>query len=176
MIEILTALIGTTGILAGTWLGAHLNRKSAYQTALQLAEIERRKYSQDRLWDAKKDAYSLTIARLNVLWKNVATMVEHAWGEGSDPERYFNDPIFNEHDILRWDSFRSLKSLVDDNTLIFSDNFLNLFKEWESHFFMYNEEEYPETIIKIHDDAIRRFHSQFIKLAKFEITPDSAIS
>lgn len=169
--EILTALIGTFSGLGGTWLGAYLNRKSAYQTALQLVEIEQHKYTQDRLWDAKKEAYTQVIVSLNAMRKTAATMEDYAWGETAEPDRYFSNPLYKEHTDEFWASFRAVKALFENNALIFSEEFLTLHDNWERELLMYDEDEEPYMFIKVHHDAMSRFHRQFVELAKSEISP-----
>jgi hypothetical protein len=176
--QIVVALIGTSGGLmglAGTWLGAHLNQKSSLQTALQLAEVERHKYARDRLWDARKGAYTTIIADLNFIYKTTDRIHDGFYGEMAEPERFFNDDSFSKLRDELWERFRSLNTTFEDSSLILSDSFKTLFQEWKSDFFNTDENDIPPEHYLQYYNSISRYLPRIVEGAKAEIAPPGGI-
>ncbi|HKY53336.1 MAG TPA: hypothetical protein VJM08_03480 [Anaerolineales bacterium] len=168
--DLLVALIGTGGTLAGTFLGAYLNRKSALQTAIQLAEIDRHKYAQDRLWDARKEAYTAIVAGLTALDKIVDGMYDGFFNGPNDPEDYFQSSSFNEDNEKLWDRYRAIKELYDNGVLILSDAFKVKFGEWQQDFFYYDENDIPPVVTQAHRTAMGKHLHEFVEIAKGELS------
>ncbi|SEI99463.1 hypothetical protein SAMN05518849_102126 [Sphingobium sp. AP50] len=169
--QILTALIGTLSGLGGTWLGAYLNRKSAYQTAIQLADVERHKYAQGRLWDAKKEAYTLIIGELNVMRK-LTQRINDGFTDGEmHEEEYFQSASFHKDNNELWNRYRQLQTTFDNNSLILSDRFKEQFSEWMKDLFYCDEDDIPPILADVHWNAMRKHVPLFVEVAKDEIAP-----
>lgn len=178
--QVVVALIGTSGGLmglAGTWLGAHLNQKSGLQTALQLADVERQKYAHDRLWDARKEAYTAIIVSLNAIYKTADRLYDGFFAEGADGERFFGDESYSRLNIELWERYRSLNTEFEDSTLILSDSFKTLFSEWQSDFCNTDENDIPPEHARQYYRSIYNYLPKIVKAAKAEIAPlDGAIA
>ncbi|MBB3881176.1 hypothetical protein [Sphingomonas pseudosanguinis] len=74
-------LLTLAGTLGGTFLGSWLQRRSALKTAKDMIQIERHKYTQDRLWDVRKEAYTSIIAGLRATAK-AANVVNDGFNDG----------------------------------------------------------------------------------------------
>ncbi|UZW57549.1 hypothetical protein NUH86_18375 [Sphingobium sp. JS3065] len=172
--DLVAALIGTGGTLivgfGGVWFGAYLNRKSALQTAIQLAEIDRHKYAQDRLWDARKDAYTAIVSGLTALDKSVDKMYDGFFNGPNDPEDYFQSSSFNEENDELWKRYRATKELYDNSVLILSDAFKVKFGEWQQDFFHYDENDIPPEVTRAHRTAMGKHLHQFVEIAKGELS------
>ena len=173
--DLIAALIGTGGTLivgfGGVWFGAYLNRKSALQTAIQLAEIDRHKYAQDRLWDAKKEAYTAMIVELTALDKAVDRMYAGFTDLEISPENYFQSPSFNEDNNHMWAKYQAAKELFDNSILILSDAFKVRFGQWQQDFFYYdNEHDIPPDVTKAHRTAMGKHLHEFVEIAKGELS------
>lgn len=166
--QIVTALVSLAGTLGGTWLGARLNSRSSAQTALQLAEVERHKYKHDRLWDARKEAYTLMIVEFNAMNRTADRMYDWFFGELAEPERYFESPQYHTDSVELWSAYRKAKALLQSNTLVISEKFADLFREWERHF-MVGEDADPPQRSDSEREAMATYLPKFIELAKSEI-------
>lgn len=174
--EILVSLIGIGGLLAGTWLGAYLNRKGSLQTALHQAEVERQKYAHDRLWDARKEAYTAIIIALNAIYKVADKLYDGFFAEGSDGERFYGHDEFGKLSSELWEKFRSLNAQFEDSTLILSDSFKALFSEWRNDFLDSDENDIPPEQYRQHYASIRNYLPKIVEAAKAEIAPSTGIT
>lgn len=174
--QIIVALSGSLTALAGTWLGARLNQRGGLQTALQLADVERQKYAQDRLWDARKEAYTAIVISLNSLYKTADNIHDGFFGECAEPERFFNDESFSKLSSEFWERYRSLSAEFGDATLILSDSFKTLFGEWRADFASSDENDLPPEHFEQYYKSIGRYLPRIIEAAKMEIAPANGAS
>ncbi|CAN5120014.1 hypothetical protein BH10PLA2_BH10PLA2_00290 [soil metagenome] len=168
--QIVTAIISTLGALGGTWLGAYLNSRSSEQTALQLAEVERHKYKHDRLWDARKEAYTLIIAELNDLERVAGRIYSRFYGDNAQPEGYFQSEVYDTDTAELWTLFHEVKALGRSNRLILADEFVERISHWERDF-IYDEKESPTERVICYRNAMAKHLPEFIEFAKREIAP-----
>lgn len=169
-IQILATLIGTIGVLAGTWLGAYLNRKGSLNVALQLVAVDRHKYTQDRLWDAQKEAYTTIISDLNIMNRLAAKIYDGFYGEYSDGERYFAVGSYSSDSSEIWERFRLLKSHFENSALIVSDSFSLQFYDWERALLCSDEDDVPPQRAQDVRDAMTDHLPKFVELAKNELS------
>lgn len=166
--QIVTALVGLAGTLGGTWLGAHLNSRSSAQTTLQLAEVEKHKYKQDRLWDARKEAYTLVVVEFNAMNRAADRMYDWFFGQYADPEHYFQSAQYDKDSEELWSAFRRAKALVHSNALVISAEFERLYGEWEGKFLLGEDGDPPERA-DYRRGAMAKYLPKLVELAKAEI-------
>jgi len=167
--EILVAAISTGGVLGGTWLGAFLNRRSALDTAKQLAEVEQHKYAQSRLWDAKKEAFTQVIVELHTVDRMVDQVFNNLFDPETDPMYYLEAEESTKDGILLWQYRCKADDFVKNNSLILPDLFQAAFKAWLSDFENYDEESEPQFVVMVQKKAMDRHKPILIKLAKDDL-------
>lgn len=167
--EILIALISTGGTLGGTWLGAFLNRRSALDTAKQLADVEQHKYAKSRLWDAQKEAYTDIIIQLNAIEKLVGQILNALFDPEVDPSYYLESEQSNNETSTLWQRIWKIEDTVKNNSLILPDLFQASFSAWRADFENYDEEAEPQEVIITQSKAIDKHKPAMIKLARDEL-------
>jgi hypothetical protein len=166
----LLSLLLTGGIgLGGTWLGAYLNRKAAIATAHQLLEVERHKYAQSRLWDAKKDAYTEIVAHLNGVHKDVQYTLDRLFDPDIDPQPYIESKEFNDDATEHWRRISALNATLDNSSLIASEEFKSAFEQWRVDFIAYDIDDDPRRVATVQSDAMNKHKPALIRLAKDEL-------
>lgn len=164
-------LLTLAGTLGGTFLGSWLQRRSALKTAKDMIQIERHKYTQDRLWDVRKEAYTSIIAGLRATAK-AANVVNDGFNDGyMHPEEYFQSDAYGQaiHDL--WDKWRATKEEYERARLLLSDAFVEGFEQIEARLDAVDEDDIPPLIYattrEIFDEAV----SPMLEIAKAEIAP-----
>ena len=116
---VLVALIGVAGILGGTFLGALLNRKTATSTTLMMANIERQRHLNRRIWDTRKESYSLILLKLTEA-KKYADYMDDGYSSGGEihPEEYHASEECRTHQQNKWEAWSECKSEYDKNHLV----------------------------------------------------------
>jgi hypothetical protein len=172
------AIIGTGGVivtvagtLAGTVIGSRLNQSSALKTARDMLQIDRHKYTQDRLWDVRKEAYTSIIAGLRATAK-AANVVNDGFHDGyMDPEEYYQSDAFGHASRDLWDKWRATKDEYERARLLLSDAFVEGFEQIEARLDAVDDEGIPPMIYattrEIFDEAV----TPMLEIAKAEIAP-----
>lgn len=172
--EVVVALVGggfgLAGTIGGTLLGMYVNGKSAVRTALQLADVERHKHAQSRIWDAKKDAYTDIIVQLNVIDKSIEQTMDILFDPDVDPSHYLDSEECRKDNALLWQRIWKLDDTVSNNSLILSDPFQRLYADWKREFSLFDGETDPREGAMIQSKAIDEHKSIFIQMAKDELT------
>ena len=121
--EIIAVLIGGVFALCGTFLGAALNKRATLSTAHELANIERLKYTQDRIWDARKDCYNEVLSHLESA-AQAAQRMNDGYNDGQMSAHAYDSSKARTRDSkATWESWRSCKTVVENNRLSISDDF-----------------------------------------------------
>lgn len=167
--EIAVAALSTGGALGGTWLGAFLNRRSALETARQLADVEQHKYAQTQLWDAKKDAYTDIIVQLNVIDKSIEQVMDTLFDPDIDPSYYLESEDCGKDNALLWQRIWKLDDTVSNNSLILSDTFQSSYAAWRKDFSRYDGDTDPREVAMIQSKAIDEHKPILIQMAKDEL-------
>lgn len=172
--EVVVALVGggfgLAGTIAGTFLGAWVNRKGSLQAALQLAEVDQQKYARTRLWDARKDAYTAIIVEFNAL-SSLAARINDGFNDVDvNVEDYFYTAEFNRDNKEMWDRYRNLKVMIENQSLILSDRFIEQIGVWEADLFYYDEDDTPPIQANVHHSAMRMHTPLLVEIAKDEVT------
>lgn len=167
--SILIALLAGGFGLAGSWLGAHLNRKSAIATARQLVEVEQHKYAQSRLWDAKKDAYTEMIVEFNAIDRAISSIVDRVFDPDVDPSYYIDSDEHSNDVTAIWQRIWKLNNALDNNSLVVSDEFKKALSDWNIEFVDYREEADPQDVISVQSEATKKYIPVIVKVAKAEL-------
>lgn len=166
---IITTVVAALTGLGGTWLGAYLNRKSAVDTAHKLVEVERHKYAQSRLWDAKKDAYTEIVVQLNAIDRDLSSMESTLFDPDVDPTYYIESEHYSSDASALWRRVGKLNATLSDNSLILSDEFQSAVTDWNIDFADYDEDTQPREVFTVQSEATARHKPVIIKIAKDEL-------
>lgn len=169
--EIVVAAISTGGALGGTWLGAFLNRRSALDTARQLADVEQLKYAQQRLWDERKVAYTELLAAITSM-EQTASALSFGW-HGGDPRGgdFFNEEYHRELLDEFFQKSERLRDQFNDRAIVLSDDLHELHEKWRKAIWnpdIDNEDERQRYLR--YETMMRRFSLRFKELSRKELT------
>lgn len=177
--EILVALIAFSGViitiigtLAGTILGTHLSKKSSVSAAKELAELERIKYTHDRLWDARKDTYAAMLASIASVRRSAQSLYNGYFDDedGLPPEAFCGTPHWGKINTQLWNGWRECQAEFDRGRLIFSDDFIARFETLAGA--VYGEEDdNPPDRASDTVDALNLASDDLLKIARAEIAP-----
>lgn len=175
---VIAALIGAGGVvvtiagtLGGTILGARLNQAGALKTARDMQEIERHKYTQDRLWDARKEAYTAIIAQLRATAK-AAEKIHHRFNDDdADAEGYFQSAQYGPDTHILWETWRGTIAEYEKARLLLSDDFVAGFEQVQTNLDAVDEDGIPpmrsHEVYVVFNGAI----TPMLETAKREIAP-----
>lgn len=167
--EIIVAIVGLAGVLGSVWLGAYLNRRSSLETAIKLAELGQLKYAQDRLWDARKDAYAAIVAHVRATAR-LASIVDHGYNSGElHPEDYHASDASTKEIAALWHQWSEAKAEFENARLLVSDNFVTRFEKLEEDLTAVDRDDLPPNI---YSDGAAIFNAAvqpMVDLARFEI-------
>lgn len=168
---ILAALISIAGALGGTYLGMRLNRSSAVKTALDLADVERHKYTQDRLWDHRKDSYTSIIAGLRATAR-LAKVVDDGYNDGEmHPEEYHGSEGSTKQINELWEKWRETKADYENARLLLSDAFVIRFEQLENDLDAVDHDDIPPAVYSACEKVFRDAVPALLEIAKGEIAP-----
>lgn len=172
------ALIGVGGVvltiagtLGGTYLGTVLNHASAVKTARELQDLERHKYTQDRLWDARKEAYSAIIAGLRKTEK-ASRLVDEGFNSGeADPEEYFHSDVSTKQIHILWSHWQETQTEYDNARLLVSDEFIAAFEKLHVELDALDEDDIPPLLYRKVANVFTEALPDILATAKNEIVP-----
>ena len=167
---IITVLVGGFFALAGTFLGSWLNNR----TALQISELEHKKNTAERLWDARKSAYGRILASLKDAKEN-ADAIDYG----------FNSSDFGTHAYFECDQFRKrsqacdrawelCRMSFDENEAILSEVFAARFNDLVKCLASIDPNMLPPEIASQQAGCFANAHSELLPLAKRELQPTTA--
>lgn len=166
---VLVALIGVAGILGGTFLVALLNRKTATSTTLMMAKIESQRYLDRRIWDTRKESYSLILLKLTEARKYADYMNDGYSSDGEiHPEAYHASEDRKKHQQHKWTAWSECKSEFDKNHLVLSADFVTAFQELVDDLATISEHDMLPDIALRQAEYFRKAHSRLLRLAKDE--------
>ena len=166
---VLVALISVAGILGGTYLGALLNRKTTTSTALMMAKIESQRHLDRRLWDTRKESYSLILLKLTEARKYADYMDDGYSSDGElHPEVYHASEEREKHQRRNWAAWSECKSEFDKNHLVLSADFVIAFQELVDDLATISEHDMLPYIAPRQAEYFRNAHTRLLQLAKDE--------
>lgn len=178
-IELLVALVGggfaLIGTLGGAFLGAYLNRRSAVETAREMAEIERFKYTQDRIWDFRKESYTTILASLKEASLNADRVNEGYHDEQSHPEIYHASDAHKTFAQASWESWSKSKEAFEKGRLTLSNDFVEAFGAIADHLSAVSENDLPPEQAWREAEAFRNGHRRLLGIALNEIAPNKPL-
>lgn len=163
------ALIGMVGILGATYLGALLNRKTATSTALMMANIERQKHLDRKIWDTRKESYSLILIRLSEASK-YANHMDDGYSSGGDihPEEYHSSEECRTHEQRKSAAWSECKAEFDKNHLVLSADFVTAFQDLVDDLATISEHDMLPYVAPKQAEYFRNGHSRLLQIAKEE--------
>ncbi len=167
--DLVGVLLGGGFGLAGAWLGTYMNQRSAIQTARQLVDVERHKFAQTRLWEAKKEAFTQIISELNGLQISVESIAEILFDHEVDPSPYIQSSDYSAAFGNLWKIVVKIDRMIDDNSLILPDEFQGEYAAWRGDFFNYNEDTSEREISITQSKALSSFKPKLVIIAKNEL-------
>lgn len=172
-IDIVVVLIGGGFALLGTILGAYLNKRTALSTAKELAEIERFKYTQDRIWDFRKEAYTEILAHLKEA-SNYAERVRDGYhDEQMHPEAYHGSDRRPKDEAAAWDAWTRCKTAFVANRLTLSEDFTAEFQSLRDALGAIDEHDLPPDIAWAEAECYSAAYPKLLNIALAEIAPSS---
>ncbi len=158
--------------LVGTILGAYLNSRSAVSTARELVEIDRFKYTQDRIWDFRKDAYTAILAQLGEASVHYQRTSD-GYNDGyHHPETYHGSEARQKDRAAAWRAWSDCKSDFDNNRLTLSDEFVAEFQNLQTALKQIDENDLPPDIAWAEANCFSAAYQKLLEIAKNEITPN----
>lgn len=174
-IELLVALVGGGMALIGTILGAYLNQRSAVNTAREMAEIERFKYTQDRIWDFRKESYTAILASLKEASLNADRVNEGYHDEQSHPEIYHASDACKTLVQASWEAWSRSKEAFEKGRLTLSNDFVEGFGAIADDLSAVSEHDLPPEQAWKEAEAFRNGHRRLLVIALNEIAPNKPL-
>jgi len=171
--EIIAVLIGGGFALLGTYLGAYLNKRATLSTAKEMAEIERFKYTQDRIWDFRKESYTAILAHLRRATDHADKVFAGYCDEQYHPEEYFASEGRRKDEDATWAAWADCKKLFEDSRLTISDDFAKQFQLLRHSFRVISEHDLPPESAQKAQDIFNAFYPKLLQIAQNEIAPTS---
>ncbi|WIA55185.1 hypothetical protein N6H05_19445 [Sphingobium sp. WTD-1] len=170
--EIAVAAISVGGALGGIWYGSFLNRRSALDTARQLADLDHHKFAQQRLWEERKSAYERIFAQISIMHGAASLMTYYLFGNDTDPpERYMASDLHKQHEKDFHDAFQNVHVLMKTHALILSDDFTNLHEEWKRELWKGDIDEIEEYQSYMNfDQVMTKYLALFKEIGRREIS------
>ncbi|WP_170573532.1 hypothetical protein [Ruegeria atlantica] len=169
--EVLVVLISGGMALFGTYLGAYLNRRSAISTAREMVEIERFKYTQDRIWDFRKEAYTAILARLKEALVHSQKVSDGYHDEHHHPEAYHGSEARQKDDAAAWKAWADCKAEFENSRLTLSDEFVDEFASLVNALKHIDEDDLPPDIAWEEAKCFSSAYPKLLEIAKQEIAP-----
>jgi len=171
-----SALIGAISAIAGTILGAKVTQAGALKTARDMQELERHKYTHDRLWDARKEAYTAIVFQLRTTARAAEKLYAGLHDQYGDPEEYFQSEQYNQDSRTLWETWRGTVAEYEKSRLLLSDAFSASFETIQAGVHAVDEDAIPpdraEAIFAVFDDAV----APLTAIAKSEIAPSMPVA
>lgn len=171
---LVTAITGVVSTGIGAVIGAWVNRAAALKTARSMLVIDRQKYAQDRLWDARKESYSAIIAKVRDTTRLAETIYAAFVDPYGHPEEYFQSQAYSRNTQELWEAWRGAEAEYDRARLLVSDAFVAEFERLQANLAAIDHDDIPpdraEQTFKVFDDAL----DPMLATAKREIAPEIA--
>lgn len=177
--EVVVALVGggfgLAGTIGGTLLGMFVNSKSAVRTAVQLADVERLKHAQSRIWDARKDAYTDIVGQYNEIERTVQKIRDELNDPEVDPRFYLESEHSNNDSVELWNKVKSLREIITNRVLFVSGEFYQLFEVWFKEFTSYREdfEAFECNVIQL--AAMQKYRPLIVRMATDELAANPTV-
>lgn len=171
--EVIVVLIGGGFALLGTFLGAYLNKRATLSTARELAEIERYKYAQDRIWDFRKESYTAILAHLKQASTYADKVSDGYHDEQSHPETYHGSDARHKETKIAWESWGECKSAFEANRLTLSNAFVAEFQKIKDCLAAIDEYDLPPDIAFAEAQCFSDAYPKLLAVALEEIAPAS---
>ena len=170
--SVLVALIGLVGIIGGPLVGALINSKTALSTASMIARAERQNYLDRRIWDTRKESYSLILTKLQETSK-YADYIDEGYSSGGElhPEDYHASDESSVHQEKKWSAWEECKSEFDKNHLVLSADFVTAFQELIDELSKISEYDMLPYAAPRQARYFRDAHSRLFRIAKDEFAP-----
>ncbi|WP_170411284.1 hypothetical protein [Ruegeria atlantica] len=169
--EIAAVLLGGGFAILGTFLGAYLNKRATLSTARELAEIERFKYAQDRIWDFRKETYTAILAHLRRASNHADRVFSGYCDEQMHPETYFASDSRKEDEEAKWAAWVDCRKEFEDNLLTLSDDFTKQFYLLIHSFKIIDDNDLPPEAAQKAADIFNGFYPKLLRIAQNEIAP-----
>lgn len=170
-IGIVEVLIGGGFALLGTILGAYLNKRATLSTARELAEIERFKYTQDRIWDFRKESYTAILAHLKQASVNADKVSEGYHDELRHPEEYHGSDDRFKGTRATWEAWEECKSEFEANRLTLSNDFVSEFQRLIDALGAIDQYDLPPDIAFAEAECFTDAYPKLLTVALSEIAP-----
>jgi len=170
-IGIVEVLIGGGFALLGTFLGAYLNKRATLSTARELAEIERFKYTQDRIWDFRKESYTVILAHLRRATDHADKVFAGYCDEQQHPEAYFASEERRRDEDETWAAWADCEKEFEDSRLTVSDDFAKQFQLLRHSFRELSEHDLPPETAHKAQEIFNSFYPKLLQIAQDEIAP-----
>lgn len=168
--EIVAVLLAGVLAIFGTAIGAWINSRNTVSTARALAEIERLKYAQDRLWDFRKEAYTEILARLSEA-SNAADGLDAGYHHsGLHSEEYFVSEERKTLEEKLWEAWRHCWKGFEENRLVVSDDFAKRLSLTRSAL-RGSEDMLPPEQASWSSQTLSKAHDELMGIALTEIAP-----
>lgn len=170
-VEIFVTLIAGGLALVGTALGAYLNKRSALSTARELAEIDRFKYTQDRIWDFRKESYTVILSRLKEAYNHAGKVRDGYLDEQQHPEAYHGSDGRRKDETAAWSAWNECTAEFEKNRLTLSENFVAEFQRLVQAISQIDEHDLPPDIAWAEAECFSVAYPKLLAIAVDEIAP-----
>lgn len=169
--EVIAVLIGGCFALIGTLLGAYLNKRATLTTARDLAEIERFKYTQDRIWDFRKESYTVILAHLRRAADHADRLFAGYCDEQRHPEQYFESEERQQEEDATWSAWADCRKAFEESRLTISDDFAKQFQLLRHSFRTISDQDLPPEAAHKAQEILNSFYANLLEIAQDEIAP-----
>ena len=165
--QIIYVLLAGVFALSGTYLGSWLNR----QTAMQITKLEQRRYTAERLWDARKTAYGEILAKLRMTREH-ADRVNQGFDDNQlGPHGYFGTDAFHKDTAATHRSWKACYSMFSNSEGLLSEEFVTKFREVVSCKAGIDPYMDPPEIAWQEVECFSEAYSELMSLAREELEP-----
>lgn len=170
---VIVSIIGGSFALVGAALGAVLNRWTSLSTAREIAKSERLKYTQDRLWDCRKESYTTILACLKETSK-FADLVRDGYHDDEMPaEGYHSSDERRSQETALWKSWEACKADFEKNRLLLSQKFVTEFQYLLDSLAAVDKYNLPPDVAWDNARCFSAAHPRLLAIARGEIAPSA---
>lgn len=167
---VLSGIVGVVGAIIGTKVGAKANQAATLAAAGHLAEVERKRFVDERIWEERRRAYSLILTSLHDAG-NFWSYLDDGFSEaGSDAEGFFQSETYRGWRKEACEHWWAAIKVFSENRLILSEKFADRFAALRDDVAANDYDYDPPNEPKSMKDAFRSGFADLLKISQGEIS------
>ena len=136
---------------------------------MQVSRLEQHRYTAERLWDARKTAYSEILAKLREAHENADKVSQGFSDDELGPHGYFGSDAFLKETAATHRAWKACYSVFNNSEVILSEAFATRFQEIVSCMARIDPYMDPPEIAWQQEECLTEAYSELLSLAKEEL-------